>query len=1391
MTAVDTVDLRDRIARLPAEKRALLERRLAKKSAPTARRSAIERRPFTGPSPLSFAQQRLWLLDQVEAKSAAYNIALASRLTGPLNGEALRMALDALVDRHEILRTSFRSEGGNPVQVISDTRSASLAHVDLSACDVGEREAALQASIAAESRRPFDLARGPLLRATLIRLGDDEHVLVLVMHHIVSDGWSLGILHRELTALYCAYAEGRLPALRELPIQYADFARWQRDRLQGDELERHLAYFREQLAGAPLVLELPTDRLRPRSQSFRGAGIGRQLSPRLTKLLRALGHHENATLFMTLLAAFATLLHRYSGLDDILVGSPFAGRTRGELEHLIGLFVNTVVLRTDLSGDPTFRELLGRVRETTLGAHGHQDLPFEKLVEVLQPDRDSSRSPVVQVMFALQTVPAEASAQTRLLQSSVDTGTSKFDLTLFVTETDDRLSCWFEYCVDLFDAASIERMARHFEVLLEGIVTNPDRRLSELPLLEDAERHQLVSTWNSTERAFSQHRCIHELFDEQVERAPDAVAVVAGDQQVSYRELQRRANQLAHRLIRLGVGPDVLVGVRMERSLNLIVGLLAILKAGGAYVPLDLDYPPERQWLMLTDAQIGVLLTDHGPSLTPVDADVHVINVNAEARSLAHESDANPSSNATADHLAYVIYTSGSTGQPKGVAVPHRAVNRLVLGTDYVQLGPSDVVAQASNSSFDAATFEIWGAFLNGARLVLVSKEVLLAPAELATAIERHGIGIMFVTTALFNQLASEQPTIFHSLKQVMFGGEAVDPQSVRRVLRSGPPRHLVHVYGPTETTTFATWHPVLSVPDEATTIPIGRPIANTQAYVLDRHLNPQPVGVPGELYLGGPGLARGYLHRPDLTAERFIPSPFTANPDARLYRTGDLVRRLADGSIEFVGRLDQQVKIRGFRIELGEIEAVLGEHPAVRQSIVVAYESGQTGKRLAAYIVPTGEGGITTDEVRRHLRQKLPEYMVPTAILLLSNLPLNANGKIERGALPSPALAAPGECAPVITPSNAVEAQLVQLWEQLLDVSRVSITDNFFSLGGHSLLVVQLLAEIAKRFGTKVSLASFFQNATIQDLARTIANGQTTAEDAAFSSLVPIQQAGNLPPLFCVHPLGGDVLCYHSLSRRLGPNQPVYGLQARGIEDAQPPIDDMREMAAFYIEQIRTVQPEGPYYLLGFSSGGTVVFEMAQQLRAAGHTIGILAILDHPSVTAGYYRPLVKPAHWPALLYDLLAYRDKVTAPRLDHVRRLATSLRTWFRRRHDGPRPAHDGDAAQHELDAIVDYVARNIAGDPKLLPHRHREVIAAQYRALTSYTPSVYPGHVTLFRARRQPLLCSHDPMMGWGALASEGVTVCTVPGSHLGVLQEPKVATLAERLETCLARARGVC
>ncbi len=1041
--------------------------------------------------PASYAQQRLWFLDQLVPDASLYNVPTVIRLTGGLNLAALEQSFKAIVCRHEALQTTFETSEGQPIQVITPSLKVSLPLIDLQSLPMLAREAEAQQLIWQEIQRPFNLSQGPLLRLMLLQVNHAEHILLVNLHHIIFDEWSSGVLIRELSALYTGFTQGQPAVLPELPIQYADFADWQRQWLQGEVLAFQLNYWRQQLKDVP-VLNLPCDRPRPRAQSYRGAIQLLELPQSLLSALEELSQQEGASLFMTLLAAFQTLLYRYTGQEDIAVGSPIANRNRSELEGLIGFFVNSLVLRSDLSGNPTFRALLGRVQEIALEAYAHQDLPFEKLVEELQPTRDLSRNPLFQVVFALQNTPMEQLELPGLTLSSLnfETRTTRFDLELYLWKCSDNFrSLWGKgwehseglrgvvvYNTDLFEPETITRFLMHFQTLLEGIVANPVERLANLPVLTATERQQLLG--NDTHTDYPANQCIHQLFEAQVERSQRAIAVRYQDQQFTYQELNKGSNQLAHYLQKLGVGPDVLVGLCMERSLEAVAGMLGILKAGGAYVPLDSTHPPERLRFMLEDAQVSVLLTHR--QFTDLGCETKVVCLDRDWQAIAQESEENPTSQVAADNLAYVIYTSGSTGKPKGVAVTHRAVNRLVCNTNYVTLEPSDKVAQVANISFDAATFEIWGALLNGAQLIGISRDDILSPLDFAAQVRQQEISVLFLTTALFNQIASF-PGAFSSLKYLLFGGEMADPRSVRAVLER-PPRQLLHVYGPTENTTFTSWYWVQDVPEGARSIPIGQAIANTQIYLLDNHFNPVPIGASGEIYIGGDGLARGYLNRPELTAQWFVPNPFSSQPDSRLYKSGDLARYRPDGNIEFLGRRDDQVKLRGFRIELGEIEAVLGQHPAVREA-VVAVQGVQGNRRLVAYIVPSQQAPTNSD-LRRFLKSKLPDYMVPS-IVILKALPLTPNGKVDRRALPLPEVVRT-ESAEVVVPRTSTESALTEIWTKLLGV-RVGVQDNFFELGGHSLLATQLVSRICNTFQVEVPLRRLFETPTIAELAHYI----------------------------------------------------------------------------------------------------------------------------------------------------------------------------------------------------------------------------------------------------------------------------------------------------------------
>lgn len=903
---------------------------------------------------LSFAQQRLWFLDQLEPGNPFYTISVAIHLEGYLRIQVLQNCFSEIIQRHEALRTAFVAPAGKPQQVITPAMPLSLPLIDLEHLPIDLIENTVIRQIEGEEgRHPFDLSQSPLLRAKLVRVSQVKHILLLSMHHIVSDDWSMEIFFNELSILYEVFVNGEPSPLPALPIQYVDYALWQRRYLQGSILEKQLSYWWQQLSDLPL-LQLPIDHPYPLVQTHRGATWSFFIPPDLTAGIRKVCREEKATLFMVLLAALQVLLYRHTGQDDIVVGSPIANRTRSEVKDLIGFFANTLVFRARPADTLTFRVFLEQVRQLAFDAYAHQEVPFEKVVEELQPERNLLRHPLFQVAFALLNDPVISleisNLSLRLL--NIDNGRARFDLTLFMRDEKESLAGTFEYNTDIFETSTIASLSEHFCVLLRGIVNAPETMLRDLPMLTDLEREQLPGTWNNSHTPYPADRCVHELFEDQVVRSPDSIAVSYDDKQITFYELNRRANQLAHALQTMQIGPEMVVGVALQRSLDLIIGLLGILKTGGAYLPLDLAYPSERLAFLLEDAHVAVVLTQSSLREKLPERIGKCICLDSDRAWLMNESDTNPYSTATADNLAYVIYTSGSTGQPKGVAVIHKAINRLVCNADYVQVKQDDHIAQASNVAFDAATFEIWGALLNGGRLVGVAKEVALDPQVFSKVLRTRQITILFVTTALFNQGIKENPQIFQSLRTLLFGGEAVDPGWVKVALEQAGPERLLHVYGPTENTTFSSWYLVRDVPARVETVPIGYAIANTQLYILDQRLQPVPHGVRGELYIGGDGLARGYLGHPTLTATNFVPHPFSTEPGARLYKTGDVVR-LAQGNIEFLGRVDHQVKLRGFRIELGEIEATLNQLPSIQESVVVVREDIPGDKRLVAYVVP------------------------------------------------------------------------------------------------------------------------------------------------------------------------------------------------------------------------------------------------------------------------------------------------------------------------------------------------------------------------------------------------------------------------------------------------------
>jgi amino acid adenylation domain-containing protein len=1104
-------------SKLSPAKRALLEKRLRGKVEPNSRlEDVIPRRSSSVPAPLSLAQQRLWFLNQLDPDNPSYNEHGAIQLTGYLDVAAIAQSLNEIVRRHEVLRTTFEMVEGQPIQVIRPNLTLTLPVVNLCQLPEPEQKREVQRLTTEHSQQPFDLVQGPLLRWMLLQLGQQDYILLFTVHHIVFDGWSIGVLFREITTLYKTFSTGQPSPLPELPIQYADFAAWQRQGLQGEVLNAQLAYWKQQLKNLP-ILHLPTDRPRPAVQTFRGAKTSFCVPTHLTKALKALSQKEDVTLFMTLLAAFKTLLYRYTGSEDIVVGSPIANRNRIEIEGLIGFFVNTLVLRTDLSNNPTFRTLLSRVSDVALGAYTHQDATFEQLVEELQPQRDLSNTPLFQVMFGLQNAPISALELSGLKLSFLgrNPGTAKFDLTLFIEEAAEELIGVLEYNTDLFEEATINRMAGHFQQLLAGIVANPDRPLSELPMLTEAERQQLLVEWNQTQVDYPKNYCIHELFEAQVERTPDAIAVVFEDQQLTYRELNAKANQLAHYLQTLGVGPEVLVGICVERSLEMAIGLLGILKAGGAYVPLDPAYPQERLTFMLEDARVPVLLTQQYlvAKLPPHNA--QVICLDANINEIAQYSQKNPISGVNSNNLIYVIYTSGSTGKPKGVMNTHHGLcNRLLWMQDAYHLTVSDRVLQKTPFSFDVSVWEVFWPLMNGACLVIAQPGGHQDSAYLVKLIHTEQITtIHFVPSMLQVFLEEQELEGCSCLKRVICSGEALSLELQKRFF-ARLEAELYNLYGPTEAAIDVTsWH--CQRQSDLPHVPIGRPIANTQIYLLDAQKELVPIGIPGELHITGEGLARGYLNRPELTAEKFIPNPFSDGTGSRLYKTGDLARYRPDGNIEYLGRIDYQVKVRGFRIELGEIEAVLSQHQGVRDAVVVVREDKPGSQSLVAYVVPSSKPAPTIAQLRRFLIEKLPNYMVPTAFALIETLPLTPNGKVDRKVLPAPEPTRRESTVSWVHPRTPVEEMLASIWSQVLGIEQVGIYDNFFELGGHSLLVTQVISQIRKVFGVDLPVRCLFEAPTIASLLEFVERAMGAESESITPPIKSVSREIHLPLSF------------------------------------------------------------------------------------------------------------------------------------------------------------------------------------------------------------------------------------------------------------------------------------
>ena len=1313
--------------------------------------------------PLSFAQQRFWFLHQFEPNSSANNMPVVVRCTGTLNVAALERSLQEVVRRHEVLRASFPAIAGKPTQTIAASTAIDLPFIDLQALSAAQREAEAHRLATEVAHQGFDLANGPMLRVLLVRLSEQEHLFVWNLPCMVCDGASSDVFYQDLTTIYAAFSAGLPSPLAELPIQYADFAHWQRQWLQGEVLDTQLNYWKQKLAGNLSLIQLPYDRPRPLTvQTARGDRGAQMLPKSLNEALTTLSQQSGATLFMTLLAAFEILLHRYSQQEDMLISFASAGRGQVETEQLLGFFSNTLILRTNFAGNPTFRELLDRVRQASLEAYTHQDLPFEKLLEELQPDQ--SLLPLFQVKFALNppwskgrgmaTVKLPELTFTSLF-GYIYHGTTKYDLILVMREQDEGLGMVFDYNAELFDASTIDRMLGHFKTLLEGIIANPDQLIAELPLLTEAEQQQF-QVWNHRHDA-AMADCIPQVFAAQVEQTPEAIAVVFKDEQLTYRELNSRANQVAHYLQTLGVQSGTRVGIMLERSLDQIVALLGILKAGGTYVPLELSPTQLDHWRELPPA--AYLLTQSRLATRLPKESMRVICLDTVASEIATQSQTLPTAHLIADSIAYIA--AGTTDHPTPMGISHRRVTQLAQSLTGVTLDPSAVVLQQAPLSAGIATWEIWAGLLNGGKLVL-------APAglddigALGAMIRQAQITALWLAPRWINRLVNHHMDDLRSVRHLLTGSDVLSPKHLQKLQQTHGACQVITVYSPAETLPIIAGSLVdLTQPFVPTAI--GHPIADTQLYVLDQHLQSLPVGVTGELYGGGTGWVPTNL---DIPADRWITALSTG--ENYLYRTGDLARYLPDGSLERLGRSNQALTIRDFLVSIHQVETVLEQHPSLREVFVRAEPAvnDQGNDRLVAYVVPHPSQMITPSQLSNFLKAQLPLYMVPAAFVKLDALPLTPQGRVDRLRLPPI-----DEDAKFITAiensggsRNDLDFQLTQIWETVLGVQDIRIQDNFFDLGGHSLLAVRLFAQIEASLGKQLALATLLEAPTIAQQAELIrAQGGAPDQDL----IMPLQHGtGNTPPLFCIY----GILLYHELARHLGPKQTVYGLYLQEeidflLNTAQldsQPVITFQQIADRYVQKIRTIQPTGPYFLAGESFGGLVAYEMAQQLCAQGEQVALLALFDSLAPNSSLKLPWYHRGylHW----FDLLNQGA-------------ARFFNQLWKRNGQGQKilgydlPVGSGQSAS-EADLRLQF----------------------RRRTFSNYALSPYAGKTTLFRAMETMSKFESiavNPTLGWDKLAVGGLVIHDVPGDHLGILQKPNVGVLASKLTACIQEVTGQC
>ena len=1362
--------------------------------------------PRTDTLPLSFAQQRLWFIEKISPRAGAYTIAAIAILDGPLNESALESALRDIVSRHEALRTHFVEIDGIPYQRIDATSTFSLERTR----ERIDNDAELQAVAQAFALAPFNLETGPLFRAQLIPMTDTRHALVIAMHHIVSDGWSIGVLARELGALYPAYANSGKAEMPPLAVQYADFAQWQRAWLEQGALATQLAYWTVTLRDAPAAITLPTDYPRPAIQGYRGGRITRALSPERTARIRAFSREEGVTPFMTLFTAYHTLLSRYTGQTDLVIGTPIANRNNAAVEPMIGFFVNTLALRVDVTDVTTFRDRVRHVQRIALAAYAHQDVPFERIVEAVRPERDPSRSPIFQVMFVLQNAaaPLKRIGDIDIRFQPMNQERARFDLMLMVTDDGDRFHTALEYSSDLYSRETVERFLQHYDALLESAPASPMSAASTLQYLAADERQTLLENWSGETTDYPRDASIHSLFEQIASAHPDKTALVQGNDRVSYAELDARATALARVLVARGVQRDVPVGICLERSIDMVVAILATLKAGGAYVPLDPTYPAGRLRFMIDDTATPITITSNAlRHLLPEDRETLCIDAPVERVDTMLPDDV------AAIDLAYIMYTSGSTGTPKGVCVEHRNVVRLVRNTNYATFGPDDVFLHFAPAAFDASTFELWGPLLNGGTCV-ICPERIPSLSDIASLAEQHRVTTLWLTSGLFHQMVDGPIERLRGLRQLLAGGDVLSPEHCRRALAALPNTTLINGYGPTENTTFTTCHRMTSADNIGHTVSIGRPIANTRVYVLDAALQLVPQGVHGELYIGGDGVARGYWNRDELSSQVFAQDPFSTEPHARLYKTGDIVRYLPDGTLEFIGRADKQVKIRGFRVELGEIEQALARCQHVVDAIVQIQPDRQGTKTLVGYVI-TRDASVDARALRETLSTALPAHMVPSAFVVLELFPLSTTGKVDRDALPNPYFDGPSvESADHVEPSTPTEIHVAAVWCELLGRNHIGVHENFLDVGGHSMLAVQMVSRLNTAFNVDLPLRILFEEPTIAGIAREIdalAGSTEISVDAVPAApgalptprelVIPIRRGGDGTPIFCVAPAGGTIFAYYALAHHLGGDQPVYALQDPAFDGRCAPLETLEAMAEQYVFAMKTVQPAGPYVIGGWSLGGNIAYEIAQQLLRAGDTVSLIFMIES-SPTLGLRKKSF--AERVTDFKNNMAYNMSLAASGLETVRDglFVMTSDTWVGRSLQKTnsrviqRLQQLGSNALWKVYTKKARISEVVTQDERLLlikqptTRQWLRIAAANLRAFKRYRTTPIDAHIVLFKSEQKRIQKpGADPTQGWGNLAQRGCDVHTVPGDHFSLLRNPHVTQLADLLKAALGNCRS--